>query len=99
MPRVPQWREQPEPVWVICQQVSESTHPDEVVVQFKNNGDEYTAFVPRKFVDIENRRLQAFIVADYDDSWLVDIPAETLTSGSRIRIHNPEKASVIIKAA
>lgn len=99
MPQVPIWRDEPEPVWVICQLIKESTQPGEMVVQFRNNGDEYTAFVPKKFIDIENKRLQAIIVAEIDDSWLVDIPVETLTSGSRIRIRNPEKDTVIVKAA
>ncbi len=98
-PQVPTWRSEPKQVWIKCQVVNSSGHPGELVIQFVANGEQFTSFVPEKFVDAANKRLMGFIVADFDDSWLVDIPAETLTSGPRIRIRDLEKNSVIVMDA
>ena len=69
-------------------------HPGKLVVQFKVNGNQFTTFVPEHFVDTVNNRLQGIIVADFGDSWLIYIPAETFTSGARIRGKNPDKSVV-----
>ena len=94
--QIPTWRTEPELVWIRCKAIKEGTKPEEIIVQFRVNGDEYTAFVPSQFVNPEIPALQGLIVADYGDSWLVDLPTETLTSGSRIRVSGSEKAAVII---
>jgi hypothetical protein len=73
-----------------------SGHPGELIVQFAVNGEWFTSFVPEEFVDKANKRLMGLIVADFDDSWLVDIPAETLTSGPRIQVPDPEKGSAVV---
>ena len=99
MPQVPAWRPEPEQVWIRCQQINNGTYAGELVAQFKVNGDEFTTFVPEKYVDKTNKLLRALIVADFGDSWLIDIPAETLTSGSRIRVRSPEKKEVVVTAA
>ena len=65
--------------------------PHELTIQFKINGDEFKAFVPDVYVYQAAKTLAGFIVADYGDSWLIDIPTETLTSGSRIRVPDTEK--------
>lgn len=94
--QVPQWRPEPELVSIRCKVIEKSQQPKELIVQFKINGDEFTAFVPDQFVNQSKRTLDAYIVADYEDSWLIDIPAETLTSGSRIRVPDTEKQSVVV---
>ena len=99
MQMVPQWRLQPEPVRIRCQLIVNGPQPNELIVQFKIDGDEFTAFVPAQFVDQVNKTLAGLIVADFGDSWLIDIPSETLTSGPRIRVPETEKQSVIMMAA
>ena len=98
MPQLPEWRNQPELIWIRCNTVNKVEQNKEYVVQFKTNGGEYTAFVPEQFIDDKISGLKAYIVADIGDSCLVDIPVETLTSGSRIRLQNCEKNSVIVPA-
>lgn len=95
MQMVPQWRLQPEPVRIRCQLITTGPQTNELIVQFKVNGDEFTAFVPEQFVDQLNKTMAGLIVADFGDSWLIDIPSETLTSGSRILVPGAEKTSVI----
>ena len=99
MQMVPQWRLQPEPVRIRCQLITNGPQPNELIVQFKINGDEFTALVPVQFVDKSNQTLAGLIVADFGDSWLIDIPSETLTSGPRIRVPDSEKQIVITSAA
>lgn len=97
--QVPQWREAPEQVRIRCQQVLPGERSNERIVQFRVNGDCYTAFVPVEFVNEDEKTLAAIIIADYGDSWLLDIPSETLTSGSRIRVREEDKASVVVHSA
>ena len=99
MQSIPTWRPEPEPVRIRCQLITKGPQSNELIVQFKIDGDEFTAFVPEQFVDQLNKTLAGFIVADFGDSWLIDIPSETLTSGSRIRVPQTEKQSVIMLAA
>ena len=97
----PRWRIDPEKVWVKCNVIQKSSLPGELVVQFKVNGDEFTAFVPDSFVNQSKKALMGFIVADVGQNWqdwLIDLPMETLTSGPRIRVAESEKSKVIFKA-
>ena len=96
MQMIPNWRPEPKLVWIKCQVIKDGSHPTELIVQFKVNGKEYMAFVPDHYVDREISGLQGLIVADYGDSWLIDLPTETLTSGSRIRVPDSEKAAVVM---
>ena len=98
MQMVPQWRLQPEPVRIKCQLITKGPSPNELIVQFRVNGDEFTAFVPEQFVDQVKSTLTGLIIADFGDSWLIDIPSETLTSGPRIRVPQTEKQSVVMSA-
>ena len=94
-PRIPQWRIQPQQVWVNCRDVKDLGREEEFVVQFAANGEEYVSFVPKHFVNEASRLLQALIIADVDGGFLVDIPVETLTSGPRILVAEGEKDSVL----
>ena len=98
-PQVPTWRPEPERVWIKCQAVRQSGHTGELVVQFEVNGEQFTSFVPEKFVDADKKRILGFIVADFEGSRLVDIPAETLTSGPRILVPGSEEAIVLAQDA
>lgn len=97
--QIPTWRPEPELVWIRCQAIKEGRQPKEMIVQFEVNGDEYIAFVPHQFVNLEMSALQGLIVADYGDSWLIELPTETLTSGPRIRVPESEKEAVVVSTA
>ncbi len=94
-PEIPKWRAEPQQVWVNCEKIKESDLPEELIVQFRSNGEHFTSFVPKRFVNHADRRLQAIIVADVEEGLLVDIPAETLTSGPRILVTESEKEQVL----
>ena len=98
MARVPDWRSKPEQVWISCLDVSEVELGDELLVQFLANGETYTAFVHKSFVNRDNKWLQGYIIANWDDDLLVDLPAETLTSGSRILVRRTEQDAVLHSA-
>lgn len=94
-PKTPQWRIEPEQVWLKCQGIRDLGRKEEFVVQFAANGEEYISFVPKRFVREDGYLLQALVIADVDGGLLVDIPAETLTSGPRILVPDAEKESVL----
>ena len=99
MLKTPDWREAPEPVWLACKPFNHDAQPfshlGEWTVHFVLNGTSYTTFVAKEFVDVTNCKLRAFIVADYDNDYLIDLPAETLTSGPRLRVPAAEKDTVL----
>ena len=98
MARVPDWRSKPEQVWISCQDVREIDPGDELLVQFLANGETYISFVHKRFVHRDKKWLQGYIVADWDDDLLVDLPAETLTSGCRILVRHAEQGVVLHSA-
>ena len=69
----------------------------EYIVHFETNGYWHTAFVPEEFVDVDNCRLAAIVIADYGDDVLVDIPVETLTTGPRLRVTASEKENILVE--
>ena len=48
MPRVPEWRDEPEQVWITCQEMRDLPQLDEFLVLFKVNGEQFTSFVPKR---------------------------------------------------
>ena len=95
------WRKEPQQVWINCLKVAESKvafeQLSDYTVHIKLNDVVLVAFVPPNFVDKDNKRLSALIVADYGNDVLVDIPAQTLTAGSRLRVLEKDKDSVLGK--
>ena len=39
MPRVPEWRDEPEQVWITCQEMRDLPQLDEFLVLFRVNGE------------------------------------------------------------
>ena len=95
MIQIPEWRTEPQQVWITCRQFRKLGSFDEYLVQFDANGATYTAFVPARFCDHQNKALRGSIIADYNDDFLVDLPTETLTSGPRILVRGSERESVL----
>ncbi len=93
---VPVWRQEQEPVWIACQDITESPGTSELIVQFEANGENFVSFVPERFVDRESKGLWGVIIADCPGAVLVEIPAETLTSGARILVQESEMQSVFV---
>jgi hypothetical protein len=97
-PQVPIWRGQSVPVWIQCQSVARHNFllPYEVAAHFEVGGEQFTSFVNEKFVDEDNKRLSGAIIADFNDGWLVDIPAETLTSAPRLLVPKADQGSSVV---
>ncbi len=97
VPRIPQWKVPPEPVQIKCTVIKDSGHPGELIVQFESKREKYTSFVPDFVVDRERQTIHAHIVAEVGpDAWLVDLPAETLTTGPRIRVDKDEEGKLLL---
>ena len=78
-----------------CEDVRE-LNEGEAVVSFTANAEQYVSFVPKRFLDMTRRRLQALVIADVEGGLLVDIPVETLTSGPRLFVPESEQEAVLV---
>ena len=96
MVQVPAWRIEPEQVWISCQEIKTVEPRRELLVQFVANGNSYVAIVPERFVDQARKTLQGYIIADWDEDVLVDLPVETFSGGSRVLVRNSERSSVLL---
>ncbi len=94
-PKLPELKDEPESVWIALQEVAESDRPDEYLVQFKVHGEQFVSFVPRKYVNFEKKQMFGVVFAEYEGSLLVEIPAETLTSGPRMQVPPDEIESLL----
>ena len=94
-PRIPEWRIDPEQVWLRCKDMTD-LNEGEVVVHFMTNKEQYVSFVPKRFLDRSKLMLQALVIADVEGGLLVDIPTETLTSGPRIFVPKWEQEAVLV---
>ena len=96
-PQLPEWWFEPEPVDLKVNHVGQvEAFPDECLVGFQVNGENFTGFFPSKYVSKGKKVLSALIVADVGDGWLVRIPAETFQGGPQVVIPHSEKESLII---
>ena len=96
MLNVPAWRKDPEPVFINCAQVQPMPDEDEYIVQFECRRGNFTSFVPKKYVDVEGKKLHALIIADVEGKGvLLALPEETLTSGQRLLVFEDEKDQVL----
>ena len=78
-----------------CTYIKEDTGPQEHGIGFEVDGKSYISWVPDITVDVENRTLRVIVAGSYKDgSYLVYLPADTLTTGRGLRISKdaPEMA-------
>ena len=60
-------------------------------VQFEIDERKYLSLVPKEAVDEEQKTMMISIVGSLEDgAYLIDLPAETLTSGPRLRIRKDD---------
>ena len=85
---MPRWISPPGIGILMCDYVGDGDLDSQRAVQFVVEGRRYTSLVPADSVDSKQKRMQISIVGSLKDgSYLVDLPAETFTSGPRMRIH------------
>ena len=87
-----------EPIGVKIQlsYVGQGMTPDERIVKFIIGGNQYVGWMPDYSVNETERWLKAFRIADFDDGrWLIQIPDETLTSGTKIFVPKEDQNNVV----
>ncbi len=93
---IPKWLDEPVQVMINCTKVVPVPTHDEFVVQFSAMGEDFMYMVPTNCVDHTNKGLHASIIGKLSDgSYLVSVPGESFTSGSRILVSEAEKDKVL----
>ena len=83
----PEWISPPQPGELACTYVGKGLAFMEHTVQFIVDGRTYTSFVPEDTVDAEKKTMSVRVVGSLKDgSYLIDLPSDTLTSGTRLKI-------------
>ncbi len=87
----PNWISPPQQGALRCSYVDDEKSSIEFAVQFKVNGHTYTSFVPAEAVDLNKKRISIHIIGSLKDgSYLIDLPSDTLTSGTRLKIRRDD---------
>ena len=89
MPKVeiPDWISPPRLMALKCTYISERNSSPEHIVRFEVGGKSYTSVVPTGAVDPVHQRVFVYAIgASKDGSYLLDLPSDTFTTGSRIKV-------------
>ena len=89
----------PKQVWFPCEEINVDDHPfryvNEVIVNFTLNGKPHIGFMQKEYVDCERKLLAAEIVAEDGEDIIMGIPAETFTTGSRVRVPPADQPRIV----
>lgn len=86
-----EWISPPKRGALQCSYVGDDESSIDFPVQFKVNGHIYTSFVPAEAVDLDKRRIVIHVIGSLKDgSYLIDLPSDTLTSGTRLKVHRDD---------
>ena len=84
MQLIPTWRSKPEPVFIKIKVVGKDSS-GQIMAEFYVGGQTYVAAVNEDRIDATQEKMVAMIIADVgDNNFLVDLPGESLSAGSRI---------------
>ena len=84
MQLIPTWRSEPEPVLIKIKIVG-TNWSGQILAEFIVGGETYVATVDEDLIDKAQNKMRALIIADIGASnYLVDLPGESLSAGSRI---------------
>lgn len=86
--QVPEWREAPELVRINVKILGEDS-AGKILAEFVVGGQIYVASVDKELIDQDQNNMTALIVADVGIDYLVDLPGDSLSAGSRI-LFGPE---------
>ncbi len=88
---MPEWISPSRPGLLKCSYVGRGDLPSQRCVQFEVEERLYTSLVPVESVDAERNAMSVSIFASLKDgSYLVNLPAETLTSGTTLQIRRDD---------
>lgn len=66
-----------------CITILEGQFSGEVVVTVETIGGLLTGVFPSSYIDMTRGTVTVFVVAEKPDKYLIDLPAQTVTSGSK----------------
>ena len=82
---IPAWRKEPEAVFISVNIIGKDDWSGKTFAEFGAGGQTYVLTIDRELIDLAGENIPALIVADVgDDRYLVDLPGESLSAGSRI---------------
>jgi hypothetical protein len=70
--------------WVIYKKISKGQFPEEYIVTFKTRKGEITAIFSSSYINNDKKAVSASVIAEEKDSFLVDLPTYTFTTGSKV---------------
>jgi hypothetical protein len=86
---LPKWRgkDRWEPIFISIEIPRGEPSLGEIFAKFEVGSKAYVAIVREEFVDLTLKLMPALIIADVDDgSYLLELPGETFSEGSRILV-------------
>lgn len=90
MPKIkmPELISPPQPGALRYTDISSETDPiGEYAVRFSIDDRSYLSFVHAKYIDLKRKLVSVSVIGKFDDGWyVIDLPSETLTSGSRMKV-------------
>ena len=84
--QIPTWRHEPEHVSIKVALLGKDWR-GHLLASFKVGGREYVALVTPMLIDETASSMPVVIIADVGDKFLVDLPGESLSAGSRILVN------------
>jgi hypothetical protein len=87
MQAVPTWRDEPEVVFININILGKDDWSGQILAEFRARGQVYVVTVDEDLIDQPGKRMPALIIADVGaDDYLVDLPGESLSAGSRVLV-------------
>ena len=70
--------------WVKYANITKGQFLEEYIVTFNANKGKLTAIFPSSYIDVDAGAVSVFIIAEEKNSFLVDLPTHTFTTGSKV---------------
>ena len=70
--------------WVKYVKISKGQFPEEYIVTFQTTKGVITAILSASYIDADDETVSASVIAEEKDSFLVDLPTYTFTTGSKV---------------
>ncbi len=96
--QIPTWRSKPEPVSIKVELLGKDWS-GRLLASFTVGGKKYVATVDAALIDEKTNSMRALIIADVGRGFLVDLPGESLSAGSRIHIGKDELRKLVLSPA
>ena len=87
MQMIPTWKSEPMPAFINIIIVGETDLSGQIHAEFNINGQIYALMVDADLIDQTSKKMPVLIIADVGtNKYLVDLPGESLSAGSRILV-------------